>query len=940
MASKKLSKAIPRPTSRSEIKQSAREFANKWEGKNGIHPDTEEVYKQTWWTELFSVFRLELGVVAQFEYPVPNLTGHKSFIDVFYPAVLIAEHKSRGCTGKQFDVAKVQALEYVQCLTREGRQNEVPRHIVLSDFETIVVYDLKTGIDKPIAKFKTVDIAKNIDALMFLAGKASQIPEFEETVDILAVEKLGLLHDAMEDSGYVGHQLQIFLVRCLFCLFAEDTDIFQEKDFYNLVSSTHEDGSDLGAVLAQAFKVLDTPITGENKRSPVPPEMFANLPYVSGSLFKENLGFASFSKAMREALLNCCELDWAAISPAIFGSLFQCVMEAGERRQVGAHYTSEADIMKVVRSLFLDDLEQELAECGNRKTALADFHQKISSLAFLDPACGCGNFLVLAYKHLRQLESECLERLFGDDFDPSKLRVSRGQMFGIEITEWAARIADVALILTERQEDQKILHGFSFTRLPLTDAVQILVGNALQTDWNSVLPVGRCSYVMGNPPFVGGKVQNPSQKADLESVTEGVKNAGLLDYVTGWYFKASEYIKGTDIRCAFVSTNSLSQGEQVGVLWGELLKRGIKIHFAYRTFAWESEARGKAHVHVVIIGFGNGNHPNKRIYDHDSDGEVTVLPAKNISPYLVEGNDSVIINRSKPICDVPEICFGNQPIDGGGFLMTKVEKDALLKDESNATKWIRPFIGAEEFINGAERYCLWLLDIEPSELRSMPKVLERVESVRKFRLMSKREATRDLAKTPSQFAFISHPNTDYLFIPSVSSERRQFIPIGFMQPTTVASNLGLIVSNATIFHFGILTSEMHMSWVRQVCGRMKSDYRYSNKLVYNNFPWPQNQTSDQYKAVEEAAQAVLDTRDQFKGQTLADLYDPNTMPPALTDAHAKLDRAVDKSYRKESFKTERERVEYLFQLYEALQSPLVVTKKRRVVAKPGTPDIR
>ena len=939
MASKKLFKAIPRPTSRSEIKQSAREFANKWEGKNGIHPDTEEVYKQTWWTELFSVFRLELGVVAQFEYPVPNLTGHKSFIDIFYPAVLIAEHKSRGCTGKQFDVAKVQALEYVQCLTREGRQNEVPRHIVLSDFETIVVYDLKTGIDKPIAKFKTVDIAKNIDALMFLAGKASQIPEFEETVDILAVEKLGLLHDAMEDSGYVGHQLQIFLVRCLFCLFAEDTDIFQEKDFYNLVSSTHEDGSDLGAVLAQAFKVLDTPITGENKRSPVPPEMFANLPYVSGSLFKENLGFASFSKAMREALLNCCELDWAAISPAIFGSLFQCVMEAGERRQVGAHYTSEADIMKVVRSLFLDDLEQELAECGNRKTALADFHQKISSLAFLDPACGCGNFLVLAYKHLRQLESECLERLFGDDFDPSKLRVSRGQMFGIEITEWAARIADVALILTERQEDQKILHGFSFTRLPLTDAVQILVGNALQTDWNSVLPVSRCSYVMGNPPFVGGKVQNPSQKADLESVTKGVKNAGLLDYVTGWYFKASEYIKGTDIRCAFVSTNSLSQGEQVGVLWGELLKRGIKIHFAYRTFSWESEARGKAHVHVVIIGFGNGNHPNKRIYDHDSDGEVTVFPAKNISPYLVEGNDAVIVNRSKPLCDVPEMVMGNQPIDDGRYLFTPEEKAAFIQSEPAAQPYFRRWLGGREFLNGIERWYLFLSDCTPSQLRSMPNCILRVEEVRRFRQASKRTATRNLASFPTKFQTTYAPSGEFLALAQVSSERRKYIPIAYLSPQFLAGDKLRCVENANPYLFGVLTSDMHMSWVRLVTGRLKSDFQYSAKLVYNNYPFPQNQTSDQRKAVEEAAQAVLDTREHFKGQTLADLYDPNTMPPDLTDAHAKLDRAVERCYRKESFKSERERVEYLFQLYEALQSPLVVTKKRRVVAKPGTPDI-
>ena len=911
-----------RPQTHAEIKEAARQFAHKWEGKNGIKPKAEDQFRQTWWNEFLKVFNLNQEIVAPFEEKVTSFKGSKDRIDVFYPGVFIGEHKTRGCTEKEFKETLAQANRYVSGLSREGRQHEVPKYFVLSDFEWIFVYDLSAGIEKPFARFRTIDLAKNIDALMFLAGKNAQLPVDEENIDIKAVEILGDLHDALESGGYTGHQLEQFLVRVLFCLFAEDTDIFQDHDFHKIVKSTHKDGADLGAVLAQAFRVLDTPtLPGGGGRKPSPPPMFENLPYVNGDLFKEPLDFTNFNTEMRSALLHCCDFDWSKISPAVFGSLFQCVMETGERRKVGAHYTSESDIMKVIRPLFLDDLEKELEQCGNHKKSLKIFHEKISSLKLIDPACGCGNFLVCAYKHLRRLENDCLKQIHGNDFPPESLRVSTNQLFGIEIGEWAARIAEVALILTERQEDQKALHHISWSRLPLKNVAKIHVGNALRTDWNDVLPNLECSYVMGNPPFVGGKVQNASQKEDLVLVTEGIQNSGLLDYVTGWYFKASEYIKGTGIRCAFVSTNSLSQGEQVGVLWGELLKRGIKIHFAYRTFSWESEARGMAHVHVVIIGFGNGNHPNKRIYDHDSDGEVTVLPAKNISPYLVEGSDSVITNRSKPICDVPEICFGNQPIDGGGFLMTKVEKDALLKDEPNATKWIRPFIGAEEFINGAERYCLWLLDIEPSELRSMPKVLERVESVRKSRLLSKREATRDLAKTPSQFAFISHPTSDYLFIPRVSSERRQFIPIGFMQPSTVASDSGLIVPNATIFHFGVLTSTMHMSWVRQVCGRLKSDYRYSNKLVYNNYPFPQNQTPEQYKAVEEAAQAVLDTREHFKGQTLADLYDPNTMPAELVKAHDKLDRAVDKCYRKEPFTSERERVEFLFALHQKMMPP-------------------
>ena len=932
----KPSKSINRSITKAKIKDAASRFAAKWEGPEGIKPTKESAHDRLWWIDLFEIFDLPFQTVADFQVAITNLKGNTSQIDVFYPGVLIGEHKKRGCTDKEFDEAKKQAVEYVQDFARAGKQHELPKFIVLSDFETIIIYKIEIGYEKPFARFKTVDLTKNIDSLMFLAGEEAQLPVHEENVDIKAVSLLGKLHDAMKGTGYTDHILQQFLARCLFCLFAEDTDIFPDHDFHRLVKATHQNGSDLGTYLTEAFRVLNSPMTGEGKRPSNLNTMYASLPYVNGGLFQDDLGILSFTEPMRKALLECCDLDWSAISPAVFGSLFQCIMDKGERRSAGAHYTSEVDILKVIRGLFLDELEQELRDCGSNKSSLDAFHKKIAKLKFLDPACGCGNFLVCTYKELRRLERELLEITQGQDFDPGKLKVSIGQFFGIEILEWPAKIAEVALILAERQADQKVLHGITFTRLPLKKSANIHFANALRIDWNQVLPQSECSFVLGNPPFAGGKKQSDQQKEDMDLVTEGIQNAGLLDYVTSWYFVASKYLNESVIRCAFVSTNGLCHGEQVGVLWEELLKRGIKIHFAYRTFPWESEARGKAHVHVVIIGFGNGNHPNKRIYDHDSDGEVTVLPAKNISPYLVEGSDSVITNRSKPICDVPEICFGNQPIDGGGFLMTKVEKDALLKDEPNATKWIRPFIGAEEFINGAERYCLWLLDIEPSELRSMPKVLERVESVRKFRLMSKREATRDLAKTPSQFAFISHPNSKYVVVPAHSSEKRSFIPLGFLDTGTIAGNSCLVIPNATIFHFGVLTSTMHMSWVRQVCGRIKSDYRYSNKLVYNNYPFPQNQTPEQYKAVEEAAQAVLDTRAQFKGQTLADLYDPNTMPAELVKAHEKLDRAVDKCYRKAPFTSERERVEFLFALYGQLsveQIPKAKPRKKRSISK-------
>ena len=932
----KPSKSINRPITKAKIKDAASRFAAKWEGPEGIKPTKESAHDRLWWKDLFEIFDLPFEAVAKFQVAITNLKGHKSQIDVFYPGVLIGEHKKRGCTDKEFDEAKKQAVEYVQDFTRAGKQHELPKFIVLSDFETIIIYKIEIGYEKPFARFKTVDLTKNIDSLMFLAGEEAQLPVHEENVDIKAVSLLGKLHDAMKSTGYTDHTLQQFLARCLFCLFADDTDIFPDRDFHQLVKDSHQDGGDLGTYLTEAFRVLNMPMTGEGKRPSILNTKWANLPYVNGGLFQDDLGILSFTEPMRKALLECCDLDWSAISPAVFGSLFQCIMDKGERRAVGAHYTSEVDILKVIRGLFLDELEQELRDCGSNKSSLDAFHKKIAKLKFLDPACGCGNFLVCTYKELRRLERELLEKTQGQDFDPSRLKVSKDQFFGIEILDWPAKIAEVALILAERQADQKVSHGITFTRLPLKKSANIHFANALRIDWNQVLPQSECSFVLGNPPFAGGKKQSDQQKEDMDLVTEGIQNAGLLDYVTSWYFVASKYLNKSDIRCAFVSTNGLCHGEQVGVLWEELLKRGIKINFAYRTFPWESEARGKAHVHVVIIGFGNGNHPNKRIYDHDSDGEVTVLPAKNISPYLVEGNDSVITNRSKPICDVPKASVGNKPIDDGNYIFSAVEKDYFILNEPDSEKYFRKLMGADEFISNKPRYCLCLVNAVASEIRSMPGVVKRVDAVRKFRLSSSDQGTRNLAKTPMRFHVEFIPTSPYLLIPRHSSENRRYIPIGYLPTDTLTTDSCLVIPNATIFHFGMLTSTMHMSWVRQVCGRIKSDYRYSNKLVYNNYPFPQNQTPEQYKAVEEAAQAVLDTREHFKGQTLADLYDPNTMPAELVKAHDKLDRAVDKCYRKEPFTNERDRVEFLFALYGQLsveQIPKAKLRKKRSISK-------
>jgi len=509
-------------------------------------------------------------------------------------------------------------------------------------------------------------------------------------------------------------------------------------------------------------------------------------------------------------------------------------------------------------------------------------------------------------------------------------------MHGIEIEEWPARIAEVAMWLIDHQMNQRAGEAFGVPvlRLPLKKSAKIVVGNALRIDWNSMLPARQCSFVLGNPPFVGAMLMSDAQREDLVSVTGDAKGVGVLDYVAGWYFKAAAYIKGKTIRCAFVSTNSITQGEQVGILWEPLFRDyGLKVHFGHRTFSWMSEARGKAHVHVVIVGFGATDAPNKRIYDYGDDSETaTVAKATNISPYLFEGPDACLRNRRDPLCAVPAMAWGSQPRDGGNLILTAEEREHLLAKEPEANHWIKGYLGADEFLNGDGRYCLWLVNCPPAKLRAMPAVLDRVQEVRKMRLASKAASTRRFAETPSIFAQIAHKEVPYLFLPIVSSERRDYIPMGFMQPSTIASNLAMIVTGATKFHLGMLSSAMHMAWVRQFCGRLKSDFRYSKDIVYNNFPWP-TPDAKQRAAVEAAAQFVLDARAQFKGQTLANLYDPLAMPKALRDAHKALDKAVDKCYRPSAFESERARVEYLFTLYQRLIAPLTAPAKGRKRAK-------
>ncbi len=930
------------PLSWNEIRHNAIGFAHEWAGAK-----SESADKQSFWNAFFEVFGLRRSLVASFEASVKNLTGDYSFIDLFWPGTLLVEHKSR---GKDLGGAESQAIRYIHNLASSGRHDEVPRYIIVSDFARIALLDLEPeeqqslpllGKGKTI-EFPLADLHHHIHDFAFIPGYKTHRFEDQDPINLKAVAILGDLHDTLSIGGYKGHELERFLVRILFCLFAEDTGIFERMAFQLYIENqTKPDGSDLGLHLARLFEVLNT---APEQRQKNLEETLATFPYVNGDLFAEHLGFADFNSNMRNALLACTRFDWSSISPAVFGSLFQGIMEPRQRRQSGGHYTSERDILKDVRSLFLDALREEFKSIGKDKKKLRLFHQKLASLKYFDPACGCGNFLIITYRELRLLELEVL-RALGDELPMSLLDVDA--FFGIEISEWPARIAEVAMWLMDHQMNLRLSETFGkyYVRLPLKKSPTIVCGNALRLDWKEILAPKKCSYILGNPPFVGGKFQTAEQRADMDFVANKVKNAGLLDYVTGWYFKAAEYIQGTKISVGFVSTNSISQGEQAGILWNDLFRRfELKINFAHRTFAWESEARGKAHVHVVIIGFAAFNSTNKKIYDYEADpNNPSISRVINISPYLVEGPDKAITNRTKPLCKSPAMRFGNQPIDGGNLLLDTKERAELLDHEPRAKDFLRLFIGSQEFINGEQRWCLWLRDLPSAELRAMPEVKRRVEAVKDFRLSSKREATVALAAYPTEFAFISHPETPYLLIPSVSSEKRRYIPIGFMPANVIASNLCLIIPNATVYHFGVLSSAMHMAWVRQIGGRLKSDLRYSAKLVYNNFPWPEDASETKRARVEEAAQRVLDLRVELgdgrfgflparkkQGQaSLADLYDPVTGPAKLVRAHALLDRAVDRCYRSQPFTSERQRVEYLFALYDKLLTPMQPVAKRR-----------
>ena len=935
------------PLSWNEIKDRALKFTNEW--NDAFNEDADA---KPFLVAFFNVFGINQRKLATFEYRVKKLDEHNGYIDMLWKGNLLVEMKSR---GKDLDKAYTQAMDYMQCLP----QYELPKYLLLSDF---VRFRLHSFEDGSITEFRLEELAANVHYFGFIAGYIKRTYKPEDPVNIEAAELMGRLHDDLKESGYSGHELEKYLVRLLFCLFADDTSIFEPRGIFEdyLQIKTNDDGSDLGMHLAQLFQVLNTP---PHRRHTTLDESLAQFPYVNGQLFDEQLSFASFSSRMRSTLLNCCHLDWSLISPAIFGSMFQSVMNPVERRNLGAHYTSEKNIMKVIRPLFLDKLWGDFEAAKGIPGKLRALHKRIASLRFLDPACGCGNFLVITYREIRMLELAILRQLFKFD-DASQTRninmslvCDVDRFYGIEYEEFPAQIAQVAMWLTDHQMNMLASQEFGeyYVRLPLKSSAKIVHGNALRTDWDNLIellpwevkkdknneeeikPV--FDYIYGNPPFIGSKMMTSQQRNDVAEAFDNISGCGVMDYVTAWYAKASKYLQlnydpdkkqQQNTSVAFVSTNSIAQGEQTGLLWQYLKSNfGIQIHFAHTTFKWSNEARGNAAVYCVIIGFSKDRAINRRLFIYDDiRSDPHEIHPHNINPYLIDGKDVFIRHRQTPISNVPKMSFGNMPLDGGNLLLTDDEKNELLISERGAAKFIKPLISAREFINNIPRWCLWLVDADPAELRKLPLVLERIEKVKQFRLDSVAPSTRKFALTPSLFRDRFNPQK-FILIPSTSSENRKYIPFGYLQKSEIANNSCHIIANGTLFHFGVLTSEMHMTWVKYICGRLKSDFRYSKDIVYNNFPWPENPSEKQKEAIEKAAQKVLDARAAFPGNSLADLYDPLTMPPALVKAHQDLDKAVDLAYRPQPFINETKRMEFLFELYDKYTAGLFVPEKKK-----------
>ena len=915
----------------------AKAFAKNWKDRGYEKGDS-----QIFWVELLTtVFGVtEISQFISFEDQVH--LDHTSFIDGYIEKthVMIEQksiNKSLTAAIRQSDGSMLTPFEQAKRYSSELPYSKRPRWIVTSNFQSFYIYDMeKPGGDPEIIQLENLE--KEYYRLQFLVDEGNTNLQREMEVSIAAGEIVGLLYDELAKQ-YVDptteramKSLNILCVRMVFCLYAEDAGIFgQHGMFHDYLEEF--DARKMRKAMIELFQILDTKPEDRDPYLKDDNPQLAAFPYVNGGLFaNEDIEIPPFTDEIRNLLLEkaSADFDWSEISPTIFGAVFESTLNPETRRSGGMHYTSIENIHKVIDPLFLDDLKNELKEIQQitvqrtKDKKLRDFQTKLSNLRWLDPASGSGNFLTETYISIRRLENEVIKELqrgqitFGFD-ESSPIHVSIDQFYGIEINDFAVTVAKTALWIAESQmmkETEDIVH-MNLDFLPLTTNAFIVEGNSLQIDWESVVPKYQVSYIMGNPPFVGARVMSSEQKDDVREIFKGWKNVGNMDYVCCWYKKCADFMKNTSIRAALVSTNSVSQGESVANLWKPLLENDVHIDFAYRTFQWDSEAKIKAHVHCVIIGFSIApyNKPKKIFIDE------RYQIAKNINGYLLDAANVYVESRNKPICNIPEIGIGNKPIDGGYYLFEKKEMEEFIKQEPEAQKYFHQWYGSREFINRSPRYCLWLGECSPTELRKLPLCMERIKAVREYRLSSPSKGTVKLAEKPTRFHVENMPKGQYIVIPEVSSQRRRYVPMGYMDSSVLCSNKVRLMPDADLYEFGILESNVHMAWMRVVCGRLKSDYDYSIKIVYNNFPWPEP-TAQQRQKIEQTAQAVLDARALYPDSSLADLYDELTMPPELRKAHHQNDMAVMQAYGftkgSEAYKSEAACVAELMQRYQKL----------------------
>ena len=892
-----------------EQRKAAKEFAAYWQNKG-----YEKGESQKFW---LSLLRDVYGV----EHPEQMISfedqvhlDHTSFIDAMIPKThVMIEQKALGknlkAAIKQSDGSLLTPFQQAKRYSAELPYSQRPRWIVTCNFSTFHIYDMEQPGGEP-EEIQLADLEKEYYRLNFLVDSGNEHLKKEMEVSIQAGELVGVLYDALleqyadKTSDASLKSLNMLCVRLVFCLYAEDAGIFGKKGMFHDYMRQFPT-KEWHKHLIELFRVLDTKEEERYKIDKYMEDDLAAFPYVNGGLFAdEEIEVPRFTDEIVDLILNRSseDFDWSQISPTIFGAVFESTLNPETRRSGGMHYTSIENIHKVIDPLFLNELKEELAEIKELKTIktkkekLERFQQKLASLTFLDPACGSGNFLTETYISLRRLENEVIELLQGDGQIQfgfgDVIRVGINQFYGIEINDFAVKVAMTSLWIAESQmmkETEDIIH-MSLNFLPLKSYTNVVEGNALQMDWNNVVPRQRLSYIMGNPPFIGYSYQTAEQKEDISRVLGDMgKN---LDYVSCWYRLSVDFMTGTKIKAALVSTNSICQGEQVASLWEPLFTQGVNINFAHRTFRWDSEASIKAHVHCIIVGFSCYDSKEKKvIYDGD-----TYKIVNNINAYLVDADNVFVESRKRPLCNTPEMSKGSSPTDGGNLLFkNETELNEFLEREPKAKPYIRDYIGAEEYINNKRRWCLWLKGVEPSQLRAMPEVKNRIQEVEKFRLASSKAATRKWASYPTLFIEDRQPDSDYLMIPRVSSERRRYIPIGYLNKEVICSDSSIYLPDASLYTFGVIISNVHMAWMRTVCGRLKSDYRYSNSIVYNNFPWPEP-TEEQKQRIEQTAQAILDARALYPDCSLADLYDELAMPPELRRAHQANDKAVMQAY--------------------------------------------